>query len=80
MDESRIAPRHRVLKAASIEFGGSRIDCVVRNISTTGAAIEVKTPLWFPDSFVLVVTSDGSARRCHIVWRDEKRIGVAFDD
>jgi hypothetical protein len=29
---------------------------------------------------VLVMTSDGSARRCHIVWRNGKRIGVSFDD
>jgi len=27
-----------------------------------------------------VAASDGSARRCHIVWRNGKRIGVTFDD
>jgi hypothetical protein len=27
MDEHRIAPRHRVLKAGMIEFGGGAIDC-----------------------------------------------------
>jgi hypothetical protein len=80
MNEHRISPRHRVLKAGTIEFSGSRLDCVVRNLSATGAAIEVNSPIWFPDSFVLAVASDGSARRCHIVWRAEKRIGVAFDD
>ena len=80
MDERRISPRHRVLKAGTIEFSGSKLDCVIRNMSAAGAAIEIKTPIWFPDSFVLAVTSDGSARRCHIVWREDKRIGVAFDD
>jgi hypothetical protein len=80
MDEHRISPRHRTLKAGTIEFSGSRIDCLVRNVSETGAAIEVHSPIWFPDRFVLAVASDASARLCHIVWRDEKRMGVAFDD
>jgi hypothetical protein len=38
MVETRIAFRHRVLKAAAIEFGGDSIDCVVRDLSTTGTA------------------------------------------
>jgi hypothetical protein len=80
MDDHRITPRQRVLKAGIIEFGDSKVDCLIRNVSATGAALEVNSPLWFPDVFVLVMTSDGSSRRCHIVWRNEKRIGVTFDD
>ena len=38
MVETRIAPRHRVMKAGTIEFGSSAIDCVVRNLSITGTA------------------------------------------
>ncbi len=49
-DEHRIAPRHRVLKAATIEFGGGGIDCVVRNISDTGAALEVSALSAFPSA------------------------------
>jgi hypothetical protein len=41
MVETRIAPRHRVMKAGTIEFGSSAIDCTVRNLSITGAALEV---------------------------------------
>jgi len=80
MENHRITPRQRVLKAGTIEFSGSKVDCLIRNISAAGAALEVNSPLWFPDVFVLVVTSDGRSRRCHIIWRNEKRIGVAFDD
>jgi PilZ domain len=78
-DEHRIAARRRVLKAGSISFGGGAIDCTVRNISDTGAALEVVTPLFTPDRFNLVVQSDGLIRPCHIVWRKERRIGIAFD-
>ena len=79
MDESRIAARHRVLKAGTISFGGSAIDCTVRNLSETGAAIEVVTPLFIPDRFTLIIPSDQTKRPCHIVWRRERRIGLAFD-
>ena len=40
---------------------------------------EATTPLWFPEQFFLRMDRDGSRRKCHIVWREEKRIGVQFD-
>lgn len=79
-EELRNTRRQRVLKTGTIEFGGSKIDCVIRNLSATGAALEIKSPLWFPDTFTLVMTSEGSSRRCHVVWRQERRVGIAFDD
>jgi hypothetical protein len=78
-DEHRIAPRRRVLKAGSISFGGGTFDCTVRNISDTGAALEVVTPLFIPDKFTLIVASDGLNRPCRVMWRRERRIGVSFD-
>jgi len=79
LDNNRIAPRHRVLKAGSIEFNGGVIDCTIRNVSDTGAAIEVASPVGVPDSFWLVVTGDHTRRHCRVAWRTDKRIGVAFD-
>jgi hypothetical protein len=79
MDHNRISSRRRILKAGTIEFGGSGIDCTVRNISETGAALEVTSPLFIPERFTLFVPSDHFKRPCHIVWRKEKRIGVEFD-
>jgi len=78
-DQKRRARRSRVFKAGTIEFSGHSIPCTVRNLSASGAAIEVRTPLWFPDHFTLGIASDGLHRACHIVWRDEARIGLAFD-
>ena len=31
------------------------------------------------DRFTLIVQSEQLKRPCHIVWRKEKRMGVAFD-
>jgi hypothetical protein len=77
MDEHRIATRHRVLKAGKIEFGGGAIDCTVRNISATGAALDVTSPLGIPAQFTLV--TEGNHLPCRVVWRKEKRIGVTFN-
>ena len=78
-DDHRAAPRRRVLKAGTISFGGGAIDCIVRNISATGAALEVTTPLFIPDHFTLLIPGDHWQRQCRIAWRKEKRIGVTFD-
>jgi hypothetical protein len=79
MNEGRIAPRHRVLKAGTIEFGGGAIDCTVRNVSETGAALDVISPIGIPDRFTLVLAAERLSHSCHIVWRKERRIGVTFD-
>jgi PilZ domain len=79
MVETRRAPRYRVLKAATIDFGGGAIDCTVRNLSTTGAAIEVPNQIGIPENFTLVVPDDGLHLPCHVVWRNGYRIGVTFD-
>ena len=87
MVESRKASRHRVLKAGTIEFGGGAIDCLVRNLSTAGAALEVSNQIGIPERFVLAVPGDGLRLPCHIAWRKERRITVVgskkmveFDD
>ena len=80
MDEGRIAQRHRVLKAGTISFGGAGISCTIRNLSDTGAALEVTSPVGIPQQFVLITEADGVTRQCHVVWRKERRIGVRFQD
>jgi hypothetical protein len=42
---------------------------VVRNISPTGALLEVNDPLEIPDQFTLAIESEPSARACCVAWR-----------
>jgi hypothetical protein len=79
MIERRKTQRHRVLKGATIAFDGNGLDCTVRNLSANGAALDVASPVSVPPSFTLVIETDRLIRRCHPVWRSDKRIGVAFD-
>jgi hypothetical protein len=78
MDEHRTIQRHRVFKAGTIAFGGSTISCMVRNLANTGAMLEVISQASIPHQFTLVLSADRSNRRCHVVWRKDKRIGVTF--
>ena len=78
MVETRSAPRHRVLKAGTIEFGGGAIGCLVRNLSTTGAALEITSQVGIPETFALIVPGDGLHLQCDVVWRKGYRIGVTF--
>jgi hypothetical protein len=75
--EQRRAPRRRVLKAGTIEFGRSAFSCMVRDRSDTGAKLDVPSPIGIPERFVLL--ADGLRLPCHVVWRKENRIGIAFD-
>ncbi|HEV7877703.1 PilZ domain-containing protein [Bradyrhizobium sp.] len=77
--EKRSAPRYRVLKGATIAFGGNGVECTVRNLSSGGAALDVANPVGLPPSFTLVIQTDQFIRRCRPVWHSDKRIGVAFD-
>jgi PilZ domain len=72
------APRQRTLKAGTIEFSGGVIDCVVRNISETGAALEVASPMGIPAEFNLLISGNIAKRPCRVVWVKDKRIGVTF--
>ncbi|QDM19185.1 PilZ domain-containing protein [Tardiphaga sp. vice278] len=80
MSENRSALRRRVLKGAVIEFGGGTIDCTIRNLSETGAALSVQSAVGIPSEFNLIMGGSRCPQRCRIVWKKENRIGIAFRD
>ena len=71
--------RRNVMKAGTILFGGSEIDCLVRNISGGGANLEVESQIGIPNSFDLVIDTEQGNHHCHVIWRKARRIGIAFD-
>ena len=79
MDHNRGTQRQNVIMAGTISFGGSGIDCLVRNISVGGATLEVESQIGIPSSFDLVINVERSNHHCHVVWQKARRIGVAFD-
>jgi len=56
-----------------------RFGCLVSDVSDTGARIEVNDSTAVPDIFVLMLSSNGAARRfCRVVWRKPHQVGVKF--
>ncbi len=79
MVETRVAPRVRVMKAAKINYGGDEYACVVRDISSTGAALELSDLIRIPDEFTLIMPDERLKLLCRVVWRRDYRIGVRFE-
>ena len=81
MEEKRSIPRHRTLKAGSINFNrAAMIDCRVRNMSPIGACLEVASQVGIPEHFVLMVANDGLKQPCQVIWRTSTRLGVQFQN
>jgi hypothetical protein len=79
MTEKRQAPRRRTLKGGSILFGVAPvIDCVIRNMSDTGAQLAVDSPVGIPDEFTLLIRPELIKRNCRVAWRKGNRIGIRF--
>ncbi len=79
MGERRKAQRGRTLKAGTIAFNrAAGISCRVRNVSPAGACLEVASQIGIPDEFMLVIDYDKFKQACHVIWRSDTRIGVAF--
>ncbi len=79
MENRRRVQRHRTLKAGIINFNrAGGVDCRVRNLSPSGACLEVASQIGIPNEFVLVVESDHMKAPCQVIWRTATRLGVAF--
>jgi PilZ domain len=79
MVETRTAPRYRVAKPALIEHGGEKMKCTVRDLSITGASLEVIDSTVVPTRFTLVVPEDGLKLCYRVVRRKDFQIGIAFE-
>jgi hypothetical protein len=79
MDDKRRAPRARVLKTGRIVLSekAPKLECTIRNISDTGACLQISSTFGIPGDFDLMLS--GTERRlCHVVWRTDTRLGVTF--
>jgi hypothetical protein len=79
MEDKRNGPRHRVMKPGTIGLNGSGIECLVCNVSQSGAAIEIKWTICIPEVFNLTIDSERiNNKNCRVVWRKYQRLGVTF--
>jgi hypothetical protein len=81
MLDRRRTQRMRSLMAARIDFHKywPTIDCAVRNLSKSGACVELQGDPNTPLEFSIVFTRNDEKRACRQVWRQGNRIGVVFE-
>ena len=79
--EKRIARRQPLRYTAWVALtANQRLGCVVSDVSETGARIDVQDSESLPDHFVLMLSSNGAARRfCRLMWRKPNQVGVKFE-
>jgi len=78
MEDKRKNRRRKTLKAGMIITHGrlSTINCLVRNVSDSGARIEVESAVLLPRQFELVF--DGKSLGCNVAWKSGRQLGVRF--
>lgn len=80
MSDKRVSKRRRVLKAGKINFDAATVDCVIRDISAAGAGLQIQEQerTRIPHEFNLWIGAERTGHACHVVWRKQMRMGVAF--
>jgi hypothetical protein len=79
--ERRKAKRRTVRYRAWFALAdGTLAECVLSDISETGARLTVPDSALVPEKFVLVLSRNSAARRrCKVVWRNPQQVGVRFE-
>lgn len=80
MGRAATSERTRCCIGAKIVFndGLSSIDCIIRNMSASGARLEVDGSIAVPQDFELEMPSQGVTRRVSARWRDVNAVGIEF--
>jgi len=78
VQDKRTIFRKRVLKNAQIILSekAPKLECAVRNLSATGACLQVSTTYGIPVNFDVII--EGVRRTCRAIWRTDNKIGVTF--
>ena len=63
---------------ATINERGSTMDCVVRNISDSGACVEFDETARLPDEMRLSVARKGRSFLARMIWRQADKVGLVF--
>lgn len=80
MSDNRVAPRSRTFLPARIEIAGlgTVVNCTIRDISETGARIQVAESATLPVTFSLHIPKFDRVARVTQRWRHGDKLGVEF--
>lgn len=80
--EMRRDVRKRTFLKGVIEFNGgaSSMDCLIRDLSESGARLELSETSMLPEMFDLRIQNKDAKFRATLRWRRDGYVGVTFDD
>ncbi|MBO6538572.1 MAG: PilZ domain-containing protein [Rhizobiaceae bacterium] len=78
--ERRGALRHRVLKSATLRYnrGYGALECIVRNLSDTGARLAFGETAAVPTEFDFWLNGSDAPMRAVVRWRGLESVGIEF--
>jgi hypothetical protein len=76
--DKRRAPRQKVFGPALILGPKLEVNCVIRDLSATGAKLEIPALIKLPQAFNLMLLKTNSSRHVLLKWRKGDFAGVAF--
>jgi hypothetical protein len=76
----RHSTRRRTLKSGRIVFNNrnSTIECVVRNLSSHGALLQLPNVTGIPDDFELYIDGEAKCHAATTIWKRDGKMGVEF--
>ncbi|WP_019904357.1 PilZ domain-containing protein [Methylobacterium sp. 77] len=82
MSDNRREPRQRTFLKGRIIFnnGASSMDCLVRDMSATGARLALSETATLPEVFELFIPQKERTYKASLRWRRTDGIGIAFVD
>jgi hypothetical protein len=82
MSEHRREARQRVFLKGRIVFnnGSSSFDCLIRDMSSSGARLVMSDATTLPGAFDLYIPQKDRTYRATLRWRREDGIGVTFEE
>jgi uncharacterized protein YceH (UPF0502 family) len=80
MSERRRSTRQKSFLRGCIYFNNRRsaTDCLIRDISETGARLIFSDTVTIPDKVELYIPQKDETLRAHVQWRHGDEVGVAF--
>ena len=79
MSERRISPRIPTRRSARIDIEGkASIQCLVRDLSVSGARLEVPDVSQLANNFTLTIAGSWDRHACRLAWRRGNVVGVEY--
>ena len=82
MQDRRKLVRRRTLRGGRLAYddGAQTAECLIRDLSETGARVRVADIRRFPSELVLSFDGRPGSRSCFVKWRRGDALGLVFTD